>query len=74
MSETQTEKLELLEWMATLNDQSLIRELIEWKRSHQRVSISQYNEELEQSDSEISQGKFSTHEEAVTEIRSWREN
>ena len=74
MSSVQTEKLELLEWMATLRDKNLIMELLEWKRSHQRVSIEQYNTELEQSDREIDQGEFLTHEEAVKEIRSWRED
>ena len=73
MSSIQTEKLELLEWMATLRDKNLITELLEWKRSHQRISIEQYNAELEQADKEIEQGEFLTHEEAVKEIRSWRE-
>jgi len=73
MSSIQTDKLELLEWMATLRDKNLIRELVEWKRSHQRVSIDQYNAELEQADREIDQGDFLTHEEALKEIRSWRE-
>lgn len=70
----QTEKLELLEWMATLQDKNLIRELIEWKRSHQRVSVDQYNAELEQADNEIEAGDYLTHEEALKEIRSWRED
>lgn len=70
----QTEKLELLEWMATLQDKNLIRELIEWKRSHQRVSVDQYNAELEQADKEIEAGDYLTHEEALKEIRSWRED
>ena len=70
----QTEKLELLEWMATLRDKALIRELVEWKRAHQRVSIDQYNAELEEADQEIENGDFLTHEEALKEIRSWRED
>ncbi len=69
----QTEKLELLEWLATLRDKALIKELVEWKRAHQRVSIDQYNKELEQADQEIENGDFLTHEEALKEIRSWRE-
>ncbi len=73
MSSIQTDKLELLEWMATLKDKDLIRELVEWKRSHQKVSIDQYNAELDQANREIDQGDFLTHEEALREIRSWRE-
>ena len=74
MSSIQTDKLELLEWMATLRDKHLIKELVEWKRSHQRVSIDEYNAELEQADKEIEEGNYLTHDEALKEIRSWRED
>jgi hypothetical protein len=73
MSSVQMEKLELLEWMATLQDKNLIKELIELKRSYQRVSTEQYNAELEQADKEIEEGNYLTHDEALKEIRSWRE-
>lgn len=73
MGSIQTEKLELLEWMATLQDKNLIKELVEWKRSHQRVSIDEYNAELEQADKEIEEDDYLTHDEARKEIRSWRE-
>ena len=73
MSNIQAEKLELLEWLATLRDKKLIKELVEWKRAHQDKSIEQYNADLEQADREIEQGDYITHEEAIKEIRSWRE-
>ncbi|WOK05302.1 MAG: hypothetical protein ACMVP2_05730 [Imperialibacter sp.] len=73
MSDTQIQKLELLEWMASLEDKSLIGELIKWKEEHQRISIEQYNAEIEEADAQIEAGDYLTHEEAVKEIRSWRE-
>ena len=73
MTTTQIEKLELLEWMASLQDKQLISELIKWKEDHQRVSLEQYNKEIEEADAEIERGEFLTHEEAVKQIRSWRE-
>ncbi len=38
----------------------------------ERISLEQYNEELDKSEAEIDRGEFLTHEEAVKEIRSWR--
>ncbi len=73
MSGTQAKKLELLEWLASLQDKSLIEELIKWKEDHQRVSVEQYNHELEEADAQIESGDYLTHEEAVKEVRSWRE-
>jgi predicted transcriptional regulator len=73
MSDTQIQKLELLEWVASLQDKSLIGELIKWKEEHQHISIEQYNAEIEEADEQIESGDYLTHEEAVKEIRSWRE-
>jgi predicted transcriptional regulator len=72
MSTTQTLKLELMEWLATVHDKSLIKELAKWKEDHQRISVEQYNKELDEAEDEIDRGEFLTHEEAVKEIRSWR--
>ena len=72
MSDTQAQKLELLEWMASLQDKSLIGELVKWKEDHQRVSIEQYNRELEEAEARIASGDFVTLEEAVKRIGSWR--
>lgn len=74
MGNIQLEKLALLEWMASLQDSQIIRELTQWKEEHQRVSLEQYNKELEEADSEIEKGDFLTHEEAIQHIRAWRED
>ncbi|TRX59892.1 hypothetical protein FNH22_07505 [Fulvivirga sp. M361] len=73
MSGTQAKKLELLEWLAALQDKSLIEELAQWKASRQRTSIEAYNQDIESADAEIEAGDYTSHEEAVKAIRSWRE-
>lgn len=37
-----------------------------------RISIEQYNKELEEADAEIEKGEFLTHEETLKEVRLWR--
>jgi predicted transcriptional regulator len=71
MSNTQLKKLELLEWLAGLQDQKLIDELMNWKESHRRVSIEQYNRELEEANARIDAGEYVTHEEVKKESKSW---
>lgn len=71
MSNTQLQKLELLEWLANIQDQNLINELSKWKDSHYRISIDQYNRELEEANSRIDAGEFVTHEYVKKESKSW---
>jgi predicted transcriptional regulator len=42
-------------------------------KSEGRISLEQYNAELEEADTEIESGNFLNHEDAMKEIRSWRE-
>ncbi|MEM8569184.1 MAG: hypothetical protein AAGF85_22195, partial [Bacteroidota bacterium] len=53
MSTTKILKLELMEWLATVHDKSLIQELAKWKEEHQRISLEQYNKELDEADAAI---------------------
>jgi hypothetical protein len=71
MSNTQLQKLELLEWLANIQDQNLINELTKWKDSHYRISIDQYNRELEEANSRIDAGEFVTQEDVKKESKSW---
>jgi hypothetical protein len=71
MSNSQLQKLELLEWLANIQDQNLINELTKWKDSHYRISIDQYNRELEEANSRIDAGEFVTHEDVKKESKSW---
>ena len=73
MTIKQARKLELLEWLATLQDETIIEKLMKWKEDHQRVSIEQYNRELDEAEAAIARGEYITHDEAVKRLGSWRE-
>ncbi|UII28929.1 hypothetical protein LVD15_11010 [Fulvivirga maritima] len=73
MSKTQIQKLELLEWMASLQDKSVIAELTKWKEEHQRATLEQYNAEIEEADAQIEAGDYLSHDDAVKRIGSWKE-
>jgi hypothetical protein len=72
MSDLQAQKLELLEWMASLQDRSMIEKLSHWKEKYERVSAERYNEELGEADEQIEAGDYLDHKEALKEIRTWR--
>jgi len=71
MSTTQALKLELMEWLATVHDQTLIKELAKWKEEHERISLEQYNKELDEADAAIDRGEYSTQEEVERRSKSW---
>ena len=74
----QTEKTELIKRLKKINDLSLIqaiKHMVDYglKEKEGRISIEQYNKELDEADAEIDAGEYLTHEQAVKEIRSWKE-
>lgn len=71
MSTAQALKLELLEWLATVHDKKTILELSKWKEEHQRISLEQYNKELDEADNEIDKGKYYTQQELEAQAKSW---
>ncbi len=72
-----SEKALLIKEIQQIDDLSLIRVLKSMLhyglKNEGRISIEQYNRELEEADAEIEKGDFLTHEDALKEIRSWRE-
>lgn len=71
MSTAQALKLELMEWLATVHDQKTIKELSKWKEEHQRISIEQYNKELDEADAEIDKGEYYTQQEVERRSKAW---
>lgn len=74
----QAEKTELIKRLKQINDLSLIqaiKHMVDYglKDKEGRISIEQYNKELDEADAEIDAGEYFTHEQAVKEIRSWKE-
>tara|TARA_R110002096_G_scaffold402771_1_gene600156 strand:+ start:203 stop:457 length:255 start_codon:yes stop_codon:yes gene_type:complete len=71
MSTAQALKLELLEWLATVHDQKLIKELSKWKEEHQRISVEEYNQELDEADAAIDRGDYYTQKEVESRSKEW---
>lgn len=71
MSTTQALKLELIEWLASVQDQGLIQELAKWKDDHERVSLEEYNRELDEADAAIDRGEFATQEDVEKRAKAW---
>lgn len=72
-----SEKAILIREIEQLQDISLVRVLKSMLhyglKNEGKINIEQYNKELEEADAEIEKGDFLTHEDAMKEIRSWRE-
>ena len=72
-----SEKAVLLKEIEQLEDISLLRVLKSMLhyglKNEGRISVEQYNKELEEADAEIEKGEYLTHDEALKEVRSWRE-
>lgn len=71
MSTTQILKLELMEWLATVHDKTLIKELAKWKEEHQHISVEQYNKELDEADAAIDRGEFYSQDEVERRSKAW---
>ncbi len=71
-----SEKAILMKEIEQLEDISLVRVLKSilhyGLKNEGRISIQQYNKELDEADAEIEKGEFLTHDEARKEVRSWR--
>ena len=74
----EAERSLLIKRIKQVDDSSLIKaikHMLDYasERGGERISIEQYNRELDEADAEIDAGDYLTHEEALKEIRSWRE-
>jgi hypothetical protein len=72
-----SEKALLIKEIERVEDLSLLRLLKSMLhyglKNEGRISLEQYNLELEEADLEIERGDFYVHEDALKEIRSWKE-
>ena len=71
MSTAQALKLELIEWLAGVNDKALIKELAKWKEEHEHISVEQYNRELDKASKRIESGDYVSHDDVVKESAQW---
>ncbi len=72
-----SEKAVLIKEIEQLEDVSLLRVLRSMLhyglKNEGRVTLEQYNKEIEEADAEIEKGELLTHEMALKEIRSWKD-
>ena len=70
--EAQNQKLELIQWLINLNDPNTIKHLVNLKNAKsQRVSLEQYNHELEQAENRINSGDFLTDDDLNKSVEKW---
>ena len=73
----QTRKLHFIESILSIGNEKVIEKLEtllkkeQEKEGNNRVSIEQYNRELEEADSEIDRGEFYTQEEVEKMSKKW---
>ena len=67
------EKVKLTSWL-TEQDETVIKQLIRWKKENAEASIKEYNDDLSRAEDAINRGDFVTHEDAMKRVRSWRES
>ena len=72
MNTLKAQKLELLEWLAALQDEETIFKLLQWKESHTATSIEVYNHELDAAEAAIARGDYIPHNEATKRLSAWR--
>lgn len=50
---------------------AMMRSMVEHRKDTQRLTIAEYNKELDEANARIEAGFFTTHEDAVREAESW---
>jgi hypothetical protein len=74
MMNIQAEKLELMEMLLKTENEAVlkkIRSIFNSSKGNARITIEQYNKEIEAAESRIKKGKFVRHEDVVRESEKW---
>jgi ABC-type hemin transport system substrate-binding protein len=69
-----SEKLELIELLAKTENEGIlkkIRSIFKLASEDGRISIEQYNKEIEAAEKRIKKGKFTKHEDLLREAAKW---
>ena len=68
-------KYELLNKLLNTTDENLLEQLVavfnKSEKNIQRISISQYNKDLDTAENRINSGEFTTHEDLELESEKW---
>ena len=71
MVNTETKRLSLIQRLAVTEDESILNQVEEILDRAGRISIEQYNREIEETEAEISKGDFITQEELEKRAEKW---
>lgn len=70
----QAEKLRLIEWLTGVNDIAIIEAIKSLKSDNSekgRISVEQYNKEIEEAEAKIDRGEFYTQEDVEKMSKKW---
>jgi hypothetical protein len=70
----QAEKLELMEMLLKTENETVlkkIRSIFNGSKENTRLTVEQYNKEIEAAESRIKKGKFVKHEDVMRESEKW---
>ncbi|HTA83255.1 MAG TPA: hypothetical protein VK783_09990 [Bacteroidia bacterium] len=70
----QAEKIELIELLAKTQNEGIlkqIRSIFKSASEDGRISIEQYNKEIEAAEKRIKKGKYTRHEDMIREAAKW---
>lgn len=72
----QTKKIHFVQRFLTLNDEALIDKLEtmltnEASKEEERISIEQYNKELDEAEAEMDRGEYISHEDFKKQMDEW---
>ncbi len=68
---TKEAKLELIEWLVGIKDDSTIARLVNMMEDQKRVSIEEYNNEIDSAEQRVASGSFVPHEDLKSESNKW---
>lgn len=72
----QAEKLALIKRLEQINDRSLIQALKHMvdfglREQGERISVEQYNRELDEAEAEMDRGEYISHEDFKAQMKKW---
>ena len=67
----QATKIKLAHLILDTDKEQVLRQIQNIFQNETRISVEQYNQELDEADAEIDNGEFITHEDLKREMKKW---
>ncbi|MEQ9297745.1 MAG: hypothetical protein RIF33_04235 [Cyclobacteriaceae bacterium] len=68
---TKEAKLELIEWLVGIDDDATIAALLTVMKSQKRITMEEYNHQLDAAEQRVAAGSYVSQEELKSESREW---